>query len=562
MKRILVGSPIRQDPQILQEFLRSLLELETPGIDLDFAFVDDNEKPASRELLAAFRPKGQVTLLPGQSGGAPYLKSDQTHHWREDLVWKVAAYKDEIIALARDHGYDGLLFIDSDLILHPATLLQLVEANVDIISEVYWTRWQPDQPELPQVWLQDHYELYAKHRAEQVPPDEAQRRTQAFLTLLRRPGVVEVGGLGALTLISRRALTGGISFRQIPNLSIWGEDRHFCIRAQALGFRLHVDTHYPALHLYREADLARLPAFRAQYGLRRAEVEALKACRAIAEAWGSSHPWSGPKSPDDFTGAYRAVTEQQAAQVAASGTQAISRLDFIWAHPTAVNAENVLVQGAIRQLGMENDRPYSDHMGFEAAMVREGGRWRMAAADYQPRTTPPPPVPFVRKTRNNRVTLSMVVTAASRQHLEKALTRVVPCVDDVVLLLDGSAAGADDDRCRALLAAVPHTIVPLERSLPESDLRRLQWEVTAATRPDWILNLNPNEVPAQALVNEIRTLLDQDETDLFSFRVGEAVLPLLVRCHPNLPVRWDGRDRFPDLQGLPRRTCPIPIDGL
>ena len=35
----------------------------------------------------------------------------------------------------------------------------------------------------------------------------------------------------------------------------FGEDRHFCIRAAALGFTLYVDTHYPAYHIYRESDL-------------------------------------------------------------------------------------------------------------------------------------------------------------------------------------------------------------------------------------------------------------------------------------------------------------------
>lgn len=38
--------------------------------------------------------------------------------------------------------------------------------------------------------------------------------------------------------------------------NLLGEDRHFCIRAAALGLRLFVDTHYPAYHIYRSADLA------------------------------------------------------------------------------------------------------------------------------------------------------------------------------------------------------------------------------------------------------------------------------------------------------------------
>src|SRR5690606_16148011 len=46
-----------------------------------------------------------------------------------------------------------------------------------------------------------------------------------------------------------------VSFSEIKNLSFWGEDRHFCIRAAALGLSLYVDTNYPAYHIYRESDL-------------------------------------------------------------------------------------------------------------------------------------------------------------------------------------------------------------------------------------------------------------------------------------------------------------------
>ncbi|RBN36101.1 glycosyl transferase, partial [Priestia megaterium] len=57
------------------------------------------------------------------------------------------------------------------------------------------------------------------------------------------------------TLISQKALQKGINFSKISNLTFWGEDRHFCIRAAALGLSLYVDTHYPAYHIYRDTDI-------------------------------------------------------------------------------------------------------------------------------------------------------------------------------------------------------------------------------------------------------------------------------------------------------------------
>lgn len=272
--QILVGSPVRQEPQILSEFLTSLLELDSEALTLDFIFVDDNDTPESQELLRAFWPAGRVEILPGKGSGPAYEKTAQTHLWREELIWRVASYKDEMIRLAREQGYDGLFLVDSDLVMHPRTLQQLVAADVEIVSEVFWTRWTPQDQELPQVWLRDQYTLHAQGRNEQLSAQDVLHRQQAFLTELRQPGVYEVGGLGALTFIRKPALDAGVSFAEVPALGFWGEDRHFCIRAQALGLKLHVDTHYPALHLYRKDDLGRVAAFKRGYAHRQREVDA------------------------------------------------------------------------------------------------------------------------------------------------------------------------------------------------------------------------------------------------------------------------------------------------
>ncbi|MCL6593455.1 MAG: glycosyl transferase, partial [Alicyclobacillus sp.] len=106
------------------------------------------------------------------------------------------------------------------------------------------------------------YTLFKHHRGEKLTEAERQQRQQQFLNQLRIPGIYEVGGLGACTLIRRSALEKGVNFSEIPNLSFWGEDRHFCIRAAALGLRLWVDTHVPAYHIYRLDDLDGVTLYR------------------------------------------------------------------------------------------------------------------------------------------------------------------------------------------------------------------------------------------------------------------------------------------------------------
>lgn len=267
MRRIVVGSPVHQKPAILREFLNGLHRQDVEGLQVDHVLIDDNSDPASSLLLRQFaQAVPRVTIVPVTTADV-YVCDDVTHRWNEALVWKVAQFKDAIIDHVLETGHDGLFLVDSDLVLHPQTIRHLAALRCDVVSEVFWTRWEPDSPELPQVWVQDTYDLVPRARGEQLSREEAQRRLLELLARLRTPGLYEVGGLGACTMVSRRALERGARFREIPNLSFWGEDRHFCIRATALGLVLNADTRLPPLHLYREQDLARVASFAAASGL-------------------------------------------------------------------------------------------------------------------------------------------------------------------------------------------------------------------------------------------------------------------------------------------------------
>ncbi|MCM3143995.1 glycosyltransferase [Brevibacillus sp. MER 51] len=259
-KRILIGSPIQQFPIILEEFLLSLTELTTKNELVHYMFIDDNKDPLSSTLLADFENENKRTVILKNTDDDTYVRHEMTHYWTERNIWKVAQMKDTIISYALKEGFDYLFLIDSDLVLHPHTLQQLLQANKDIISNIYWTRWQPDSIELPQVWLMDQYTLTREGASESV-------ENQNFLEMLRKPGVYEVGGLGACTLIHRKVLEAGVNFKRIANLSFWGEDRHFCVRAVAMGFSLHVDTHLPGYHIYRQSDLAGVSAYRKKNGM-------------------------------------------------------------------------------------------------------------------------------------------------------------------------------------------------------------------------------------------------------------------------------------------------------
>lgn len=263
MSSVLIAGPVRQKPAILREFLQSLDRLEKKDLEISYAFIDDHV--GGSEILKEFAAcRDNARIIPAWNDDS-YLCDENTHHWRADLIRKVAGYKDRLIEIARGENFDFLFLVDSDLVLHPKTLVHLAGLGKDIVSEVFWTRWETDMIPLPQVWVGDQYRLHYKKSGEALDDKEIGRRTAEFLDMLKRPGTYRVGGLGACTLISRKAISSGVSFREIYNLDLTGEDRHFCVRAAALGLELYADTHYPPYHIYRESELTGLNEFKKSF---------------------------------------------------------------------------------------------------------------------------------------------------------------------------------------------------------------------------------------------------------------------------------------------------------
>ena len=253
----MIGGPVYQEPAVLAAFLKGLERLDLAGIEPLWAFVDDVGNPASALLRQWQPPLGEFRIFrPSEGAEQPY--QPLSHQWRPALWLRVGELKNHLITVAREAGVDYLFLVDSDLVLQPATLQALVATRKDIVSEVFWTVWESGQPALPNVWVSGHYNLCPILPGETLADEEKARRSGAWLNLLTQPGLYPVGGLGACTLLSRRALAGGISFSRIPTLDYWGEDRHFCVRAQALGFELWAHTGLAPRHLYRPEDLAGL----------------------------------------------------------------------------------------------------------------------------------------------------------------------------------------------------------------------------------------------------------------------------------------------------------------
>ena len=172
--------------------------------------------------------------------GDAYIKNEQEHIWTADNVQKMSVLRNMTILYALKNGYDYWFSVDTDLVLDPHTLEWLLAADRAIVSEVFWS--DSGRGEWCNGWMYDQY----------TNPDPA----------WKEPGLYEVGMTGALTLVKRGVFEAGVGYAPIPNIrrALMGEDRHFSVRAACAGFRLWLDTHCPATHLYTEAEYQKYKA--------------------------------------------------------------------------------------------------------------------------------------------------------------------------------------------------------------------------------------------------------------------------------------------------------------
>ena len=224
MKKILITAPLRQDVDVFEAYQDSLDRLEVPeGFTVDRFFIVND----CNEII----PHIHDASIEIVENGEIYEKTHNDHLWTLELMDKVGGMRNRTIRRMLDGGYDYWFSVDTDLILDPWTLYHLIQADKDIISEIFWTQ-APNGLYWCNAWMHD--------------------QAQGMKEEWHKPGLYQVGMTGALTLVKRKVFEAGVDYSKIYNIhtALRGEDRHFCVRAACAGFEMWIDTHCPAMHLY------------------------------------------------------------------------------------------------------------------------------------------------------------------------------------------------------------------------------------------------------------------------------------------------------------------------
>lgn len=118
------------------------------------------------------------------------------------------------------------------------------------------------------------------------------------------------------------------------------------------------------------------------------------------------------------------------------------------------------------------------------------------------------------------ITLSMVVRNEGDRYLKKALMQHKPFINSAVIIDDAST----DDTitiCKEVLSGIPLKIIENKESrfFNEITLRKQQWDETIKTNPDWILNLDSDEIIESSFLTQFEIITNQQMYDAVYFRL-------------------------------------------
>lgn len=265
--RVLIASVVRKPPEVIAAWLQTLAWQRTRGsVECSYVFypnfsdTDTYKQPALDVLTQFCAGQPRARLAVNRAAPPADYGHGVTRHWTPDAWHRVGAIKNELLQLAVQERFDYVWLIDADVLCDPYTLQSMLDCDAPITSAVYWTFWRKPNPGEaqrqhcgPQVWMRHPYEMSGRgYTAEQ------------FRTALIGRERLDVGGLGACTLIHRSAIEKGASFAKVgefPAAGLMdGEDRHFCIRASRLHIPLTADAWPDIYHAYHPDEYPDIPA--------------------------------------------------------------------------------------------------------------------------------------------------------------------------------------------------------------------------------------------------------------------------------------------------------------
>lgn len=162
-------------------------------------------------------------------------------------IEKIVNGRNYVRDYALKNDYDFLLFLDSDVLVHPRALEALLATKQDVAAGIYLNVFQiAGKPVVAPVLFKD------------MGNGECQLYTYEGAA---KQQILEIGAAGlGCALISRKVLQA-VPFRAFNNSSTGGEDMAFFVDARSKGFKTVANTFVKCLHRPFPADDPRAKLF-------------------------------------------------------------------------------------------------------------------------------------------------------------------------------------------------------------------------------------------------------------------------------------------------------------
>ena len=234
-KRILIAAPVHQSKKVFKEYLNSLYKLKIPeNYTVDYFFILHN-----CEELKEFLNKDQYKIINNNIGFDK--KINEQKKWNKETFNFLSQMRTELLHIAASNKFDYLFTVDSDILLHPNTLIHLLQDNKNIVGNMIWTKMN--------------------NQITAICGENEEWGAYNDTSFLLKPGLYPIGWTCACLLISSKIFNNpNISYFPIYGVDNTGcEDYAFCLRVKC-NFpeeEIWIDTYYPSRHLYHEKDYNR-----------------------------------------------------------------------------------------------------------------------------------------------------------------------------------------------------------------------------------------------------------------------------------------------------------------
>lgn len=218
--KAMIGAPVRNRSRTLPRYCQAI---SLQDIEFKTMFIANDCNDDSVEILKSYG----FNVVQHDLNDEATEQAERTHYKYNNI----ATVRNVLLDKFLESDYDYLMSIDTDVIISPGSVQQLIDRDKDVVSML-----------IPNGIEKEHFNVMKKVRNHVVSEDVY---ASLFVDELQDE-MVRCDLTGAVYLIKRDVIESGARYADHTN----GEDTPFCETAIRNGFQLWCDTTLRLVHMF------------------------------------------------------------------------------------------------------------------------------------------------------------------------------------------------------------------------------------------------------------------------------------------------------------------------